>query len=84
MAAARRFSLIRNLTLPMKSFLVSSSATVGGILGADRGSRSFESMNNNAKREYKEHEEKLREEYAATTSRAQRLWDWCMEERYSI
>lgn len=40
--ANRRYEIIRNLTVPMKAFLVSSSTTFFAIVMADRASRSFE------------------------------------------
>lgn len=40
--ANRRYEIIRNLTVPMKAFLVSSSTTFFAIVMADRASRGFE------------------------------------------
>ncbi|KFX96927.1 hypothetical protein V495_04163 [Pseudogymnoascus sp. VKM F-4514 (FW-929)] len=40
--ATRRFAIIRDLTLPMKSFLVTSSSTFCAIIAADRASRGYE------------------------------------------
>ncbi|KAI5293941.1 hypothetical protein KEM52_004970 [Ascosphaera acerosa] len=82
--AQRRVATIRNLTLPMKSFLVTSSGTIGGILAADRGSRRFEFDTNAKKREYFAREEQLREAHRARLSAADRVLEWCRRERYSI
>jgi hypothetical protein len=44
--ANKRYSIIRNLTIPMKAFLVSSSSTFIGVVMADKHSRNFEKTRN--------------------------------------
>ncbi|KAA8575639.1 hypothetical protein EYC84_004763 [Monilinia fructicola] len=51
--ANARFQTIRGLTIPMKSFLVSSTGTFTAIICADRASRSYE-WNRDPQRKYKD------------------------------
>ncbi|KAI5281504.1 hypothetical protein KEM54_003249 [Ascosphaera aggregata] len=82
--ANRRIPLIRDLTLPMKAFLVTSTGTIGGILAADRGSRRFEFDTNASKRVYHEREMQLRQARMSQLSATDRVLEWCREKRYSI
>lgn len=82
--ASRRYAVVRSLTLPFKSFLVSSSATFGAIVVAERHSirfqRSHDPMNN-----YLEDAQRAAEEARRTQrTEAQRMLDWAREHRYSI
>jgi len=82
-AANARFHTIRNLTLPMKTFLVTSSGTFAAIIQADRASRSFE-WNRDPSRKYKDQATRTLEEQKANESTMQRLKDWGRENRYPI
>ncbi|PQE25237.1 Mitochondrial hypoxia responsive domain containing protein [Rutstroemia sp. NJR-2017a WRK4] len=82
-AANARFHTIRNLTLPMKTFLVTSSGTFAAIIQADRASRSFE-WNRDPSRKYKDQASRTLEEQKANESTMQRLKDWGRENRYPI
>ncbi|TGO38741.1 hypothetical protein BHYA_0068g00210 [Botrytis hyacinthi] len=81
--ANRRFHTIRSLTIPMKSFLVSSSGTFAAIISADRASRSYE-WNRDPSRNYKDKSTLLLEQEKANETTVQRLKAWGKENRYSI
>jgi len=81
--ANRRFHLIRNLTLPMKAFLVTSTATFTAIIQADRSSRSYEGARDPA-RQYRDAASKDQEAVRATESAFQRFKEWGRENRYPI
>lgn len=82
-AANARFHTIRNLTLPMKTFLVTSSATFASIIAADRASRNYENARDPS-RQYKDRASTDAEAVRAQESTAQRLKDWGRENRYPI
>ncbi|OKL55783.1 hypothetical protein UA08_08875 [Talaromyces atroroseus] len=84
LAASRRFHTIRNLTLPMKAFLVTSSGTFVGIVAADHASRQFEAERNVNLRYLENREERLRREELAQMSFGNRLGAWAREEKYKI
>ncbi|KAI9648546.1 Replication factor C, subunit RFC4 [Ciborinia camelliae] len=81
--ANARFHTIRSLTIPMKSFLVSSSGTFAAIISADRASRSYE-WNRDPSRNYKDQSSLLIEQEKANETTAQRLKSWGKSNRYSI
>src|SRR4051794_12189802 len=82
-AANRRFHVINTLTIPMKSFLVSSSGTFAAIIAADRASRGYEAAREPT-RLYKDKAtaeiEKLRENETGF----QKFKHWGRENRYPI
>lgn len=82
--ASRRYPAFRSLTLPFRSFLVSSTATFGAIVIAERYGvqyqRSRDPMNNFLDQEHRELEAARR----ADKSERQRLMDWGRENRYGI
>jgi hypothetical protein len=82
-AASRRFHLIRDLTLPMKAFLVTSTGTFTGIIMADRSSRGFEASRH-AVNQYKDSAAIALEERRANETTGQRLKEWGRENRYPI
>ncbi|RAO70435.1 uncharacterized protein BHQ10_006447 [Talaromyces amestolkiae] len=84
MAASRRFHTIRNLTLPMKAFLVTSSGTFVGIIAADHSSRQYEAERNVGLKYLGEREERLRREELAQMSLGNRIGAWAREEKYKI
>jgi hypothetical protein len=84
MAASRRFHTIRNLTLPMKAFLVTSSGTFVGIVAADHSSRQFEADRNVKLKYLGEREERLRREELSQMSFGDRISAWAREEKYKI
>lgn len=82
-AAHHRFPTFRSLTLPMKTFLVTSSGTFLAIVQADRSSRSFENARNPANA-YKDRATTELESLKANESAFQRFKDWGRENRYPI
>ncbi|KAL4778045.1 hypothetical protein BJX76DRAFT_344267 [Aspergillus varians] len=84
MLASRRYATIRNLTLPMKAFLVTSSGTFVGIISADRASRAYEMSQNQSRQWYENREERLREEEFQGMSFSDRALAWARQERYTI
>ncbi|KAL5366369.1 hypothetical protein BJX96DRAFT_182504 [Aspergillus floccosus] len=84
MAAARRYHTIRNLTLPMKAFLVTSTGTFVGIVAADSSSRSFEAERNQQLQWYEDREQRLRHSEVAGMSFIDRALIWARREKYKI
>ncbi|KKK13936.1 hypothetical protein AOCH_005847, partial [Aspergillus ochraceoroseus] len=84
MLASRRYHTIRTLTLPMKTFLVTSSGTFVGIVSADNASRAFEASRNQDLQWYENREERLRREELAQMSFSDRAMAWARRERYTI
>ncbi len=82
--ASRRYPAFRQLTLPFRSFLVTSTGTFGAIVIAERYSvqyqRSHDAMNNYLEESHRAAEDARR----AHKTEAQRLKDWGRENRYSI
>ncbi|AEO70259.1 uncharacterized protein THITE_130959 [Thermothielavioides terrestris NRRL 8126] len=82
--ASRRYPAFRSLTLPFRSFLVSSAGTFGAIVLAERYSinyqRSHDQMNNYLEATHRAAEQERR----AHTTEWQRLMEWGRENRYSI
>lgn len=82
-ASHKRFPTFRSLTLPMKTFLVTSSATFAAIINADRASRSFE-WARDPQRLYRDRASSDVAAIKATESSFQRFKDWGRENRYPI
>jgi len=82
-ASHKRFPTFRSLTLPMKTFLVTSSATFAAIVNADRASRSFE-WARDPQRQYRDRATSDLEAVKATESSFQRFKDGGRENRYPI
>jgi len=78
-----RFHTIRSLTLPMKTFLVTSSGTFISIIAADRASRSYE-WARDPQRKYRDRASLDQESIRASESYFQRFKDWGRENRYPI
>jgi len=85
--ASRRYPAFRQLTLPFRSFLVTSAGTFGAIIVAERESirfqRSHDAMNNYLEESHRQLAE-ARAREAAHKSEAQRLMEWGRQNRYSI
>ena len=82
--ASRRYRFMHDLTLPLKAFLVTSSATFTGIISADHYSRQYEALRNPKQRQYDEQREQKREAELAGKTFTQRAMDFGREERYKI
>ncbi|KFY53518.1 hypothetical protein V496_07507 [Pseudogymnoascus sp. VKM F-4515 (FW-2607)] len=81
--ASRRYAIIRGLTLPMKSFLVTSSSTFCAIIAADRASRGyeFESMPKNL---YKDQASRDMEMVRENETTFDKVKEWGRQNRYPI
>ncbi|KLJ05520.1 hypothetical protein EMPG_10994 [Blastomyces silverae] len=84
LAASKRVPTIKNLTLPMKAFLVTSSGTFLGIIAADHSSRSFEASQHHEHVFLGEREARLRKEELASMSATDRMWEFVRKEKYKI
>ena len=81
--AQKRSPFYRQLTLPMKAFLVSSSLTFCAIINADRASRSFEAQRT-AGFNFEDKTAKLLRERQAQMTGLQKAKEWGREHRYPI
>jgi hypothetical protein len=82
--AHKRYHFFRNLTIPLKAFLISSAGTFAGIVNADHYSRAFEAQSNPIEREYRERESERAQAEAAGKSFTERAMDFGRKERYKI
>jgi len=82
--ANKRFHAFRQLTVPFRAFLITSSGTFVGIVAADRGSRGWEAAHNVDKRRYLEEVAEHHRMLEAGKTRSQRIADWATENRYPI
>jgi hypothetical protein len=78
-----RFPTFRHLTLPMKTFLVTSSGTFSAIVNADRASRKFE-FERDPQRQYRDRATSDLEAMKQNESAFARFKDWGRENRYPI
>lgn len=81
--ASKRFAGFNALTLPMKTFLVTSSTTFAAIIAADRGSRNFE-MARDPSRQYRDAASRDLDALRSTESVGARFKEWGREHRYPI
>ncbi|KAJ5187984.1 hypothetical protein N7491_004306 [Penicillium cf. griseofulvum] len=82
--ASRRYHTIRNLTIPMKAFLVTSAGTFTGIIAADHASREYENEQNAAYQWYENREERIRAEEIRGLSFVDRATAFARREKYKI
>jgi len=78
-----RFHAFRQLTLPLKTFLVTSSATFASIVSADRASRNFENSRD-PQRKYRDKASNELDAVHAQESTFAKFKDWGREHRYPI
>lgn len=83
MAGAKRYAVIRSLTLPFRSFLVTSAGTAGAIMTAERYSINF-AKKNDPNMGYKDEAQRALEELKNAESRTKKFMDWGRENRYTI
>ncbi|KAG5926707.1 hypothetical protein E4U53_003016, partial [Claviceps sorghi] len=81
--ASRRYSAFRGLTLPFRAFLVSSTATFGAIVTAERYSNKFQRQND-PMFGYQDATQRAMQVARENESAYQRFMDWGRENRYSI
>lgn len=78
----RRWMLFKNLTLPFKAFYVSSFATFGAIINADRYSRAFEAARRGT--EWEDDQVRKREARIARMTPYDKFMFYGRENRYKI
>jgi len=83
-AAQRRYQFFRNLTVPLKAFLITSTGTFAGIVAADHASRTFEMEQNPIDREFKERQQQQYEAERAGKTFTERAMEFGRRERYKI
>ncbi|KAI1852088.1 hypothetical protein JX265_005926 [Neoarthrinium moseri] len=83
LGASRRYPAFRGLTLPFRSFLVSSSATFGAIVNAEAWSNDFH-KHNNPMNFYKDEATRAMELAREQETPMQRFQQWGKNNRYSI
>lgn len=79
-----RYPFFRNLTLPLKAFLVSSTATFALIVTAENTSRQFEISRLKANISYQDRTAAILAENRARMSTQEKFMDWGREHRYKI
>lgn len=82
-AASARYPAFRSLTLPFRTFLVTSSATFGAIVNADRYSHMF-AHSQNPMADYKDVSARVRAEHMKQLPWKDKAFAWGKENRYSI
>ncbi|KAL2125200.1 hypothetical protein VTJ04DRAFT_1565 [Mycothermus thermophilus] len=82
--ASRRYPAFRQLTLPFRSFLVSSSATCGAIIYAEHCSIRWQRQRDAMHNYLEETHRQLESARQAQRTEWQRFVDWGRENRYSI
>jgi len=82
--AHRRYHFFRNLTLPLKAFLITSSGTFAGIVYADTYSRRYEAQSNPLQVEFEQRELQKAEAAKAGKTFTERAMDFGRKERYKI
>ncbi|PHH73705.1 hypothetical protein CDD80_3630 [Ophiocordyceps camponoti-rufipedis] len=81
--AFRRYPAFRGLTLPFRTFLVTSSTTFGAIVNADRQSTRFQRAQH-VDSDYRDASQRAAEMIRDNESTYQRFMAWGREHRYSI
>lgn len=81
--ASRRWAGFRSLTIPFRTFLITSSATAGAVITAERHSINF-SRAKDPRNFYKDAAELARETAREQETSWKRFVDYCRENRYTI
>jgi len=83
LAASRRWQAFRSLTLPFRAFLVTSSATAGAVITAERYSIKFQRAKDPMST-YKDAAQRAGETARQQETHWKRFVDYCRENRYTI
>ncbi|EWC43404.1 hypothetical protein DRE_07651 [Drechslerella stenobrocha 248] len=83
-ALNRHSAFFRSLTLPLKAFFVSSSATFALIIAADNASRAFEVSRHTSSLPYQDQAARMLAERRQQMSNKDKAMDWGREHRYQI
>jgi hypothetical protein len=81
--ASRRYPAFRQLTLPFRTFLVTSTATFGAIVNADRWSMAYQ-KSRDPQNFYKDETARALQIARENETAYQRFMEWGREKRYSI
>jgi hypothetical protein len=81
--ASRRYPAFRSLTLPFRTFLVTSTATFTAIVSADRASMAFKRANE-PMADYRDMSQRAAEIARENESTYERFLEWGHKNRYSI
>ncbi|KAK6525475.1 hypothetical protein TWF694_005609 [Orbilia ellipsospora] len=79
-----RYPFFRNLTLPLKTFFVTSSATFALIVAADNASRAYETSRHHTNIKYQDQTARLLAEQRARMTNKEKFMAWGRENRYKI
>lgn len=83
MGASRRYPAFRSLTIPFRSFLVSSAGTFGAIVTAERYSVNFQRARD-PMNQYLDESQRAAEQVRKAETAPQKFMEWGRENRYSI
>jgi hypothetical protein len=83
LGASRRYAAFRGLTLPFRTFLVTSSGTFGAIVTAEHYSVAFQKAKD-PMTDYKDATQRAVEEARKRENPTQRFMEWGRENRYKI
>ena len=83
MLASRRYPAFRGLTLPFRTFLVTSSGTFGAIVNADRWSTAYQ-RSRDPMSSYRDASQRAAETARENEGAYRRMIDWGHENRYSV
>ncbi|EPE10108.1 mitochondrial hypoxia responsive domain containing protein [Ophiostoma piceae UAMH 11346] len=83
LGASRRYAGFRNLTIPFRAFLVSSSTTFGAIIVAERKSINF-SRQNDPMYGYQDESQRTLSAIRDSEKDSAKLMDWARDHRYTI
>ncbi|PSR77361.1 hypothetical protein BD289DRAFT_377849 [Coniella lustricola] len=81
--ASKRYAAFRSLTIPFRTFLVSSAATFGAITTAERYSIAFQRAKD-PMNFYKDETQRALESARQSESEMQRFMEWGRQNRYTI
>ncbi|KAI7677968.1 hypothetical protein KC353_g22550, partial [Hortaea werneckii] len=81
--ATKRYPAFRSLTLPMKSFLITSGGTFAAIVSADSYSRGYEARRNPQK-QFQDESQTLQQQLDSQKGTYQRTMEWLNKNRYSV
>ncbi|KAL2675260.1 hypothetical protein Neosp_011443 [[Neocosmospora] mangrovei] len=81
--ASRRYAAFRGLTIPFRTFLVTSAGTFGAIINADRWSMAFQ-KEQNPMNFYQDETQRVQQITRENQSAYERFMEYGKENRYSI
>lgn len=84
LAASRRWSIVRTLTLPMKAFLVSSAGVGAAVIAADMGSQAYAQTRHEGRAFFNDRRTQIRNEEAAAMTTGERALSWARSQKYKI